>query len=258
MLVPFLVATAVLTTLFALPSRSSACEPFHLKRLRGPLGTPVVPPPPGPQLCWTGCPLKIQGEQDPGKARWIIRKEDGENSIQGVWTLETNLRTGQVFVLASKRMTDRTCPEPIEVTAALAAGAVDVKAAIGCSTPDYKIKGTKPRVCVDQTLNCASGNQRSLKVFHDFDAVDDLGRGLDVVRDGVTFSHSRGRKFSIYFEKCCGTVSDFGVPGDPFELDSFVVLRTPAGQCFTRQLREGRRSSGDPLPDPNAVHPECQ
>ena len=247
----------VLASLFATSSAPLACESFHLKRVRGPLGTPVVPPPPGPQLCWTGCPLKIQGEQDPGKARWIIRKQDGDNSIQGVWTIERNLRTGEVFVLASER-SDRSCPEPIEVTAALAGGAIDVGATIGCSTPDYKVKGTKPRVCVDQTLNCSSRNQRSLKVFHDFDAVDDLGRGLDVVRDGVTFSHSRGRKFSIYFEKCCGTVADFGQPGDPFELDSYVVLETPAGQCFTRKLREGKRSSGDPLPDPNGVHPECQ
>lgn len=243
------IATAtVVGVLTAVPA--SACELIHLKRIRGPLGTPVVPPP-GPQLCWTGCPLKIEHEQDPGKGRWILKKEDGDNSVQGVWSIETNLDTGTTFVMATER-SDRTCPEPIEVTAARAAGAIDMGTDIGCSTPQFKVKFVKPHVCVDQTLNCASANQRSTKVFHDWDAIDDLGRGVPVVRDGITFTHSKGRDLSVYFEECCGTVADYGSPGDPFELDTYSVLRRPDGSCFTRALREGGRNAGDPLPDPAA------
>jgi hypothetical protein len=56
----------------------------------------------------------------------------------------------------------------------------------------------------------------------------------------------------VYFEFCCGDVADYGTPGDPFELDTYAVIRTPGGQCFTIKLREGLRSSGNPLPDPTA------
>jgi hypothetical protein len=239
---------AVAVAALALPNIASACELIHLKRVKNPQPTPVVPP--GGSLCWTGCPLKIEGEQDSGKGRWIIKKQGGDNSVQGVWTIEKNLNTGKVFYAQIDR-SDRTCAEPAEVTAAIAAGAVNF-ATFGCNTPDFKMKFVDPKVCVDQTLNCAPANRKSVKVFHDFDAMDDLCQGKDVVRDGTTFSHAKVADCSIYFEFCCGDVADYGTPGDPFELDSYAVIKRPDNSCFTIKLREGLRSSGNPLPDPNA------
>jgi hypothetical protein len=181
---------AVAVAALALPNIASACELIHIKRVKEPLPTPVVPP--GGSLCWTGCPLKIENEQDPGKGRWIIKKQDGQNSIQGLWTIEKNLNTGNVFYMAIER-SDRVCAEPAEVTAAIAAGATNM-ATFGCSTPDFKMKFVDPKVCIDQTLNCPPANRKSTKVFHDWDAMDDLGRGIDVVTWYVTESPSTMRR----------------------------------------------------------------
>ncbi len=250
--ITLLVVALAATIMLSAPGYSAACELVHQKRIKDP-----PPPPPPNSLCWTGCPLKIQGEQDAGKGRWIFKKESGQNSIQGVWTLETNQNTGITYYMSLER-SDIQCPIPSAVQAAIDAGAVDVQSSIGCSEPDLKVKFVKPRVCVDQTANCDSKNQKSVKVFSDWDAVDDLGRGLDVERDGITFSHKATGSYSVYFEECCGDVDDFGSVGDPFELDSYTVLRTPQGDCIEKQLREGARNSGDDLPDPNGIDSDCE
>lgn len=244
-----LAAVVIAAALLAMPKASPACELIHLKRVKGPLGTPVVPPP-NASLCWTGCPLKIAGEQDPGKGRLIIKKADGDASVQTVITLEKNLNTGIEYEHVTNRVTDFTCTNLAVIDPVLDARVQAATPFPPCATPDFKVKYTTPKVCIDQTLNCSSSNQRSLKVFHDWDAVDDLTRGIDVVRDGVTFSHSKQGTLNVWFEMCCGNVADFGTPGDPFELDTFAVIRDPGGGCRIVKLREGARNSGDPLPVP--------
>lgn len=245
-----LVAVAVSVAMLAMPSAAPACELIHLKRIKGPLGTPVVPPP-NASLCWTGCPFKIAGEQDTGKGRIIVKKEDGDASVQAIITFEKNLNTNIEYEMVKSRVTDLTCLPPYGI----ADDGVDIDARLAastpfppCATPDFKVKYVKPRVCVDQTFNCASGNQKSLKVFHDWDAVDDLTRGIPVVRDGATFTHSKQATLNVWFEVCCGDVADFGTGGDPFELDTYAVIRDPGGVCRVDKLREGARNSGDPLP----------
>ena len=245
-----LAAIAIPTAaLLAIPSTAPACELIHLKRIRGPLGTPVVPPP-NASLCWTGCPFKIAGEQDPGKGRIIVKKQDGDASVQAILTFEKNLNSGIEYVHVTARTTDYTCTDLATIDPTLDARINAGTMFPPCATGDFKVKYVKPRVCVDQTLNCSSKNQKSLKVFHDWDAVDDLTRGIDVVRDGVTFSHSKQATLNVWFEMCCGDVADFGSPGDPFELDTYAVIRDPGGGCRTEKLREGARNSGDPLPVP--------
>ena len=242
-----LVAVAVTTAIFAIPSAAPACELIHLKRIKGPVGTPVVPPP-SASLCWTGCPFKIAGEQDLGKGRIIVKKGDGDASVQAIITLEKNLNTGIEYEHVTARSTDYTCNNLAAIDAGLAARVADATAFPPCATPDFKVKYVKPRVCLDQTFNCSSKTQRSLKVLHDWDAVDDLTRGIDIVRDGTTFRHSKQSSLNVWFEMCCGDVADFGSPGDPFELDTYAVIRAPGGACRVEKLREGARNSGDPLP----------
>lgn len=244
-----LAAVAIPAALLAIPSAAPACELIHLKRIRGPLGTPVVPPPDA-SLCWTGCPFKIAGEQDPGKGRYIVKKGDGDASVQAIITFEKNLNTGIEYEMVKSRTTDYTCTDFAAYDPIVAARLAAASPFPPCTTPDFKVKFTKPTVCVDQTLNCASKNQKSLKVFHDWDAVDDLVRGIDVTRDGIVFSHSKQATLNVWFEVCCGNVDDFGSPGDPFELDTFAVIRDPSGVCRIDKLREGARNSGDPLPVP--------
>lgn len=245
-------AVSAAVAVLSVPSTAAACELIHLKRIRGPLGTPVVPPP-AASLCWTGCPFKIAGEQDSGKGRIIVKKGDGNASVQGILTFELNLNTGIEYEHQTLRATDFSCTPPYGV----ADDGTDIDARLAaatpfppCATPDLKVKYVKPEVCVDQTLNCASKNQQSLKVFHDWDAVDDLERGIPVVRDGVTFSKNKDSTLNVWFEMCCGNVQDFGTPGDPFELDTYAIIRDPSGFCHVDKLREGARNSGDPLPIP--------
>lgn len=240
-------------SLFGSAAPAEACELLHLKRWR---------PTPTPMnnmvntLCWTGCPFKIAGEQDTGKGRWIIQKGEGEASVQQVIVLEKNQRTGIEYVKVKTRSTDFSCqtiPDPT-----LAARVAAATPFPPCNTPDFKVKFTKPRVCQDQTTSCPTNEQRSLKVFHDWDAVDDLERGIDVVRDGVLFSHSRNKTLNVWFEVCCGTVFNFGLPGDFLELDTYAVIRDTAGACRVEKLREGARNSGGPLPNPATAGTECQ
>ena len=227
---------------------SEACELFHFKRIK-----PVDPCPVGPvaSLCWTGCPLRISGEEDTGKGRMIIKKGDGQASVQAVITFERNLDTGIEYEHTMTRETDYTCNDLASFDPALALR-VDLATPFPtCSRPDFKMKFVKPRVCADQTFNCSPRNQRSLKVFHDWDAIDDLGQGIPVVRDGTTFKHSATSTLNVWFEVCCGNVSDFGSSGDAFETDTYAVIRDRNGTCITEKLREGKRNSGDPLPYPD-------
>ena len=76
-------------------------------------------------------------------------------------------------------------------------------------------------------------------------------RGKPVVRDGTTFKHSATSTLNVWFEVCCGNVSDFGSSGDAFETDTYAVIRDRNGTCRTEKLREGKRNSGDPLPYPD-------
>ncbi|MDG2305879.1 MAG: hypothetical protein P8R42_14785 [Candidatus Binatia bacterium] len=242
------VAVVVAAAMLAVPSAAPACELIHLKRFKGgPLGT-VPDPTPNASLCWTGCPFKIAGEQDAGKGRIIVKKGDGAASVQAIITLEKNLNTGIEYEHVTARATDYTCGDLAAIDPVLAARVAAATAFPVCQSPDFKVKYVKPTVCVDQTLNCASKNQRSLKVLHDWDAVDDLTRGIDVTRDGITFKHSKQATLNVWFEMCCGSVADFGSPGDPFELDTYAVIRDPSGGCRVEKLREGARNSGDPLP----------
>lgn len=252
-----LLATVV-ASLFLSVDSARACEPFHFKRWK-PTPTPLCQSTLGDdcqKLCWTGCPFTIAGERDDGKGRWIIPKGDGEASVQQVIVLEKNERTGIEYVKITKRVTDYTCTTIPD--AALAARVAAATPFPLCDTPDFKVKHTKPTVCLDQTTSCATNVQRSLKVFHDWDAVDDLIRGIDIVRDGTTFSHNRNRVLNVWFEVCCGDVSDFGAPGDFMDLDTYAVIRDPGGACRLEKLREGARNSGDPLPDPANIGQECQ
>ncbi len=245
-----LVALVVTAVMFAAPSAAPACELIHLKRLNGgPLGTPIGPPVDAP-LCWTGCPFKIAGEQDAGKGRIIIKKGDGAASAQTILTFEKNLNTGIEYAKVMSRTTDFTCTNLAVIDPVLDARVAAATPFPPCSTPDFKVKYVKPRTCIDQTFNCSSKNQKSLKLLHDWDAVDDLTRGIDIVRDGTTFSHSKQATLNVWFEVCCGDVPDFGSPGDPFELDTYVILRDPDGSCRSDKLREGGRNSGDALPVP--------
>ncbi len=243
-----LAAVVLTAAMLAIPSAAPACELIHLKRIMGPLGTPIGPPPPDASLCWTGCPFKIAGEQDLGKGRLIVKKGDGAASVQAIITLEKNLNTGIEYEHTTARTTDYTCTDLAVIDPALDARVQAATPFPPCTTGDFKVKYVKPLVCLDQTLNCASRNQKSLKVLHDWDAVDDLTRGIDVVRDGVTFSHSPKPTLNVWFHMCCGDVADFGTGGDPFELDTYAVIRDPAGNCRAEILREGARNSGDPLP----------
>jgi hypothetical protein len=172
--------------------------------------------------------------------------------------IEKNLSTGQVFFMTTAR-SDRVCPDHPEVIAAIAAGATDIMS-LGCTSSDFKVKYTTPKVCADQTLNCAPEAQKSLIVLHNWDDVDDLGRGVDIVLNipggGLTtFSHSQQSRFSVFFEDCCGQLSDFGSPGDPFDLKTFAVIRTPAGDCNFITLNTNQ---GDELPDPSVPDEDCQ
>lgn len=244
-LAAFVAAAAML----AMPSAAPACELIHLKRIRGPLGTPVVPPP-NASLCWSGCPFKIAGEQDPGKGRLIVKKGDGDASVQSVLTFEKNLNTGIEYAKVMSRVTDFTCTDLATIDPVLDARVAAATPFPPCATPEFKVKYVKPKVCVDQTLNCSSKNQKSLKVFSDWDAVDDLTRGIPVVRDGITFDHSKQATLNVWFEVCCGDVADFGTAGDPFDLDTYAIIRDENGVCRSEKLREGARNSGDPLPAP--------
>lgn len=245
---------AVAAAFLAMPNLAPACELIHLKRIK----PPPVTPPPGATLCWSGCPFKIAGEQDTGKGRLIIKKGNGNASVQSTITFEKNLNTGIEYVKKMDRSTDFTCSDLATIDPALNARYLAGTPFPPCDQPDFKVKFVKPTVCVDQTLNCPSKNQRSLKVFHDWDAVDDLTRGIAVTRDGTTFTHSKQSTLNVWLEVCCGHVFDFGSPGDPFELDTYAVIRDPGGGCRAEKLREGARNSGDPLPDPNQIlHPDC-
>ena len=241
-------AAIVAASVLATPSNAPACELIHLKRIRGPM--PTIPPS-NPTLCWTGCPFKIAGEQDPGKGRLIIKKGNGSASVQSVITFEKNLNTGVDWFKPMDRQTDFTCNDLAAIDPALAARVDAATMFPPCSTPQFKVKYVKPTVCVDQTTDCASKNQRSLKVFSDWDAVDDLTRGIPVVRDGITFKHSKQATLNVWFEICCGSVADFGTAGDPFDLDTYAIIRDPDGTCRSVKLREGARNSGDPLPYPD-------
>lgn len=244
-----LAALAVSAAMLSVPTSATACELTHLKRIKGAIGTPVVPPPQA-SLCWTGCPFKIAGEQDGGKGRLIVKKGDGDTSVQSTITFEKNLNTGIEYVKVMSRATDFTCTDLAAIDPVLAARVAAATPFPPCATPDFKVKYVKPRVCVDQTLSCSPRNQRSLKIFNDWDAVDDLTRGIPVVRDGITFTHSKHSTLNVWFEYCCGEVSDFGSPGDPFELDTYAILRDSSGACRSSKVREGGRNSGDPLPQP--------
>jgi len=251
-------AAALMAVVVAIPNVGSACETIHLKRLKN------VPPPQGGSqgLCWTGCPFKFEGELDSGKGRWIFKKQSGDNKIEGVWTVEKNLVTGEVFYMATER-SDRQCPVHPAVAAAQAAGAVNMMMMF-CpnSVGDYLVKFVSPKVCIDQTLNCPANQQKAAVVLHDWDDVDDLGRGIPVTLNippvGPTvFTHGKGDDFSVWWEFCCGKVADYGSAGDNFSLDTYYTLRTPGGQCINETMRKGARSSGDPLPDPNVIDTEC-
>lgn len=243
-----LVAVAVSAAMFAMPSTVQACELIHLKRIKGgPLAT--TPPQDPATLCWSGCPFKIAGEQDTGKGRLIIKKGDGDASVQTTLTFEKNLNTGIEYAKVMSRTTDFTCTDLAAIDPVLDARVAAATPFPACDSPDFKVKYVKPLTCIDQTFNCSSKNQKSLKVFHDWDAVDDLTRGIPVVRDGVTFTHSKQATLNVWFEVCCGDVADFGSPGDPFELDTYAIIRDPNGSCRSYKLREGGRNSGDPLPE---------
>jgi hypothetical protein len=239
-----------------------ACETFHLLRLR--TIAPVVTP--GFALCRTGCPFKFEGELDPGKGRWIFKKQDGANRIDAVWTVEKNLRTGEVFVTTTER-SDRTCAPHPAVAAAFAAGAVDVNRELGCEVPDFKVKGVKPKVCPDQTLNCAEKAQKSALVLHDWDDVDDLQRGVDVrlivpgaSSNPMVFRSAKNSSPSVYFHDCCGRVEDFGAPGDPFDLRTYYAIRPATGgaaSCLYETMRRNQRSDGEDLPDPQSPDEIC-
>ena len=248
-------------------SYAEACELIHLKRVKeDPCLTPgcldndpntpcpdSCNPEPPASLCWTGCPFKIANEQDTGKGRLIVKKGDKDASVQGILTFEKNITTGIEYEHTTLRTNDLTCLPPY----GFADDGVDIDARLTaatpfppCVTPDFKVKYVKPLVCVDQTFNCSSKSQKSLKVFHDWDAVDDLEQGISIVRDGATFSHTGDKTLNVWFEMCCGEVADFGSPGDPFELDTYALIRDPNGVCRIDKLREGARNSGDPLPEP--------
>ena len=254
---------------FVSPPTVTACEPFHDLIVKPPVPTPVVT---GPKLCWSGCPLRIGNEQDTGKGRWIINKKSGRNSVQQLITFEYNTTTNIDYVKVMKRQTPVTpgaaqieCPTiPDPLVAERVALATDFPP---CDVPNFKLKGVKPRVCANHTLNCPSKNQRSLMIFHNWDNVDDLGMGTSVVVDvqndsGVeaptTFRDSANATLNVWFEVCCGNVADFGAPGQYLETDTYAVIwDKQANNCFLEKLRESGRSRGSYLPDP-ATGPECK